>query len=189
MKKYFTLVEVLGVVALIAILGAIGFAGYSYSVSSARESSTKSLIERFSNSLENCRTQNGFIPAARGEFSPINITLTDGDEKITIKDSGSNREYKKGDSNKNNKKFYAVFTRAMDMDSIANSLGDDGVLLDAWGNPVYYRYPGIINKGNFDIISAGPDGVFGTDGDSTPPNSIAKYRENGEMVCDDIGNF
>ena len=189
MKKYFTLVEVLGVVALIAILGAIGFAGYSYAVSSAKESSTRSLIERIGNSMENCRNQNGFIPAARGDFSTIKITLTDGNEKITIRDSSSDKEYKKSDNNKNNKKFYDVFTRSLDMDSITNSLGNDGVLTDAWGNPVYYRYPGIINKGSFDIISAGPDGVFGKDGADTPPNSIDKYREDGEMVCDDIGNF
>lgn len=35
-------------------------------------------------------------------------------------------------------------------------------LLDAWGNPLQYRVPGVHNAGSFDLWSMGPDGVSGT---------------------------
>jgi hypothetical protein len=31
---------------------------------------------------------------------------------------------------------------------------------DAWGNPIRYVCPGPIHKNGFDLISAGPDGIF-----------------------------
>ena len=34
------------------------------------------------------------------------------------------------------------------------------VVLDAWGNPIYYRCPGPIHKDGWDLISCGPNGVF-----------------------------
>ena len=35
-------------------------------------------------------------------------------------------------------------------------------LIDPWGNPYQYRYPGIHNKNSYDIWSKGPDGKDGT---------------------------
>lgn len=36
---------------------------------------------------------------------------------------------------------------------------------DAWGTQLKYEFPGRMNKSNFDVSSAGPDKVFGTDDD------------------------
>jgi general secretion pathway protein G len=38
-------------------------------------------------------------------------------------------------------------------------------LLDPWGEPYQYRYPGSHNKGAYDIWSKGPDKTDGTDDD------------------------
>lgn len=39
------------------------------------------------------------------------------------------------------------------------------VPLDPWGEPYQYRYPGIHNKGSYDLYSKGPDKVDGTEDD------------------------
>lgn len=36
---------------------------------------------------------------------------------------------------------------------------------DAWGTQLKYAFPGRVNKSSFDVSSAGPDKVFGTDDD------------------------
>ena len=38
-------------------------------------------------------------------------------------------------------------------------------LLDPWGNPYTYYFPGTKNPNKPEIISSGPDGVFGNDDD------------------------
>ncbi|MCP4590526.1 MAG: type II secretion system major pseudopilin GspG [bacterium] len=38
-------------------------------------------------------------------------------------------------------------------------------LVDPWGNPFQYRYPGEANESEFDLWSFGPDGIDGTDDD------------------------
>jgi len=39
------------------------------------------------------------------------------------------------------------------------------VPLDPWNNPYHYVYPGVHNKGGYDLWSSGPDGVDGNDDD------------------------
>jgi len=36
---------------------------------------------------------------------------------------------------------------------------------DPWGRPYHYVYPGVHNKGGYDLWSSGPDGVDGNDDD------------------------
>jgi general secretion pathway protein G len=38
-------------------------------------------------------------------------------------------------------------------------------ILDPWGEPYQYRYPGTHNKGGYDVWSKGPDKIDGTDDD------------------------
>ena len=38
-------------------------------------------------------------------------------------------------------------------------------LLDPWGNPYQYRYPGTHNRNSYDVWSMGPSGQSGTDDD------------------------
>ena len=37
--------------------------------------------------------------------------------------------------------------------------------MDPWGEPYQYRYPGMKNKGGYDLFSKGPDKAEGTDDD------------------------
>ena len=34
------------------------------------------------------------------------------------------------------------------------------VVLDAWGQPIYYRCPGPVHKNGWDLISCGPNGLY-----------------------------
>ena len=46
--------------------------------------------------------------------------------------------------------------------------------LDPWGHAYTYEYPGRINANGYDIISAGPDGQFGTADDIVNASITAK---------------
>jgi len=50
--------------------------------------------------------------------------------------------------------------------------------LDPWGEPYQYVYPGVHNKGGYDLFSKGPDKVAGNDDDignwDTPATTTAK---------------
>jgi general secretion pathway protein G len=43
----------------------------------------------------------------------------------------------------------------------------NAILLDAWGDPLFYRTPGVHNPNTYDLWSAGPDGQSGTGDDIT----------------------
>lgn len=47
----------------------------------------------------------------------------------------------------------------------------DKVPLDPWGLEYGYRFPGVKRVGKFDLISAGPDGIFDT------PDDIGNWEE------------
>jgi general secretion pathway protein G len=46
-------------------------------------------------------------------------------------------------------------------------LENAGLLQDAWGCDLHYRFPGLHNPGGYDLWSDGPDGQDGTDDDIT----------------------
>ncbi|MBR7156381.1 MAG: type II secretion system protein GspG [Lentisphaeria bacterium] len=173
MKKRFTLVEILAVVAVIAILSVIGVAGYTYAQNSSRESATKALQSRLTAALETVKNKGGSIPVTNA-FAEITIDTQNSKFKI------GNSEVT-GDDAK-------TFLRTIEVDTLDKHLQGDK-LIDAWGNPIYYRYPGQFNKGGIDLVSAGADGKFGADNADTPPTEISKYKDGKELVCDDVVNF
>lgn len=194
--RRFTLVELLAVMALIAILSALGFGVYSYAKGKARESASEALLKQIEAGLENFHTKNGYYPrSAGGGFGTITFTFAAdgtvesvnfGTETLTRVASPSS----KVDRMKNAK--LESFTKAVDMEVLKSNLDSSGVLTDAWGGTIYYRSPGEFKRGSFDLISAGADGKFGS-GNANDPKGITdlgKFRENaGDRVCDDVFNF
>lgn len=74
MKKRFsfTLVELLGAMALIVILAGIAFSGYSYAMNKAKESATTSTIKQIETALEAAKIKAGYFPANKvNEYTPI----------------------------------------------------------------------------------------------------------------------
>ena len=201
MKKIyrFTLVEILAVMALIAILSAIGFGVYSYAKGKSKESATEALLGQLAAGLESFNAKHHRYPLSGGSFQPVRFTFnTDGtlSEIEFGTGAGSKLTYNSSASNKKQRmenELIESFAKAVDMEVIKNNLDKDGCLVDAWGGKIYYRSPGKFKTGSYDLVSAGPDGEFGTGNAGTPPGGdtdLDKFRDSaGEKVCDDLFNF
>lgn len=190
----FTLVEVLAVVALVSLLAAIGFGAYSYAMNASRESNTKALLKRIEAGLESCRTKFGYYPVSTS-FTEISITLKKDTSLVSAIQFGTDvmsSDYEK------------EFLRVVDEESLKKNMiktlnassGTDTdteksfELEDGWGGKIYYRYPGQINRGGFDLIAPGADGRFGSGNATTPPTArTSYYSTDNEKICDDITNF
>ena len=182
----FTLVEVLAVVALVSLLAAIGFGAYSYAMNASRESNTKALLKRIEAGLESCRTKYGYYPASTSlrliKMKLDSSNLISGVE-FDVADSSSNGTALSDEMRKE-------FLRVIEEESLKKGKTGDFVLEDSWGGAIYYRYPGQINKGGFDLIAPGADGRFGSGNATTPPTArTSYYSTDNEKVCDDITNF
>ena len=188
MKKHnFTLVEILGVIALIVILMVISAGVYTYASNSAKEKATQATVTRVYNALQLLQDK-GFLPVTGGDYVKIAIANVSGDLLLKINDTvvGSTDE-KKSNYKKNVAK---LFSQAIDGESVASIQNGSGELCDAWGQPIYICFPGKFNKGGIDIISAGGDGGFGKEAKETPVTGIDNYKDSeGDVICDDISNF
>lgn len=175
-KDNFTLIEILGVTALIIILLLIGVGAYSYAVDSSREKSTRATITRLENAFKMIQDK-GLLQ------------VTTGSAYVKIKFDSENKEVSLG-SEEISGEAWKLFVKAVDADSIDSILDSDNFICDGWEQPLYLRFPGKFNRGGFDIISAGSDGTFGTGDAAEPATEIGKYKDSaGELICDDIANF
>lgn len=185
----FTLVEVLAVVALVSLLAAIGFGAYSYAMNASRESNTKALLKRIEAGLESCRTKYGYYPASQN-FRWILIQLDTSTKLVSgIQFDVSSSETGMSGTSLSDE-MRKEFLRVVEEESLKKGKTGDFVLEDSWGGAIYYRYPGQINKGGFDLIAPGADGRFGSGNATTPPTArTSYYSTDNEKVCDDITNF
>ncbi|MBP5530539.1 MAG: prepilin-type N-terminal cleavage/methylation domain-containing protein [Lentisphaeria bacterium] len=202
-KSYrFTLVELLAVMALISILSAIGFGVYSYAKNKSKESASEALLGQITAGLESFNAKHHRYPSSGGSFQPVKFTFGNSDGTLSKIDFGSEvLTLHTGSLTKKQRmenELIESFAKAVDIQTLKNNLtppDSNGVceLVDAWGGKIYYRSPGKFKTGSYDLISAGPDGGFGTGGASTPPNGnddLDKFRNSaGEKVCDDLFNF
>ena len=181
MKKHnFTLVEILGVIALIVILMVISAGVYTYASNSAKEKATQATVTRVYNALQLLQDK-GFLPVTGGDYVKIAI-----DNSLLLKINGT----VVGADDKKKKSIAKLFSQAIDGESVASIQNGSGELCDAWGQPIYICFPGKFNKGGIDIISAGGDGGFGKEANETPVTGIDNYKDSeGDVICDDISNF
>lgn len=184
MKKHnFTLVEILGVIALIVILMVISAGVYTYASNSAKEKATQATVTRVYNALQLLQDK-GFLPVTGGDYVKIAIANVSGDLLLKINDTVVDADDKK------KKSIAKLFSQAIDGESVASIQNGSGELCDAWGQPIYICFPGKFNKGGIDIISAGGDGGFGKEAKETPVTGIDNYKDSeGDVICDDISNF
>ena len=196
MKRYFsfTLVEILIVTVLVALLAAIGFAGYGYAMNASRRAATESLIQQISAGLENFKIKNGYYPVSKEGYKPI-IFKQNGDFITCIcwgnKDSDNKYETSWGDSSDTQPKASVkAFLKPFDQEKLKKNINiSSEQLVDSWGGAIYYRYPGKFNKTGFDLIAPGEDGQFGSNLKSGEKLDEAEFKDGSEWACDDISNF
>lgn len=165
----FTLIEILVVITIIAVLASIGFGTYMLVNRTAAEKNCKLLIENVGMQLE--KRVNQQFTAEERALLEAGVLDTDG-------------VFPAGDgSATSTKNLVALIAGDFDNDGTVDDdqkpliseidpkytgrgrLVRDGLLVDPWNRPMYYRYPGEKNnmENGFDLWSAGPDGKTSTD--------------------------
>ncbi len=223
-RRSFTLVELLTVVAIIGMLLGLGFGGYTYAMQRSRISETEALIKRISAALEANKAKYGFYPQTMKDrndknkddyrfmleldVAPHNYKTYERYEQVTGLVNDNDEDSLKG-SYKYPEEYMEAWRKNVDFENLAQHARafDDAhpvlYVVDAWGNPLFYRCPGKRNPQSFDLISAGPDGLIGD-----PQENRALWKEDlselgsyfkskvdkvsqeaNNVTFDDIGNF
>ena len=161
-RTSFTLVEIIMVVALIAVLTGIAIGGYSYARGAARESATRATIKQLEAALENAKVKHGFYLPDKGEKLYI-LYEGNADAANLAKEKWAKEDLKD---------CIAVFLKTLDVESMRQYVDDTGAVCDAWGNPIVYKAPDTTDPDKkkhkpFTLRSKGPDGEDGGDDDIT----------------------
>lgn len=178
MRKHpFTLLELLTVIVIIAVLAGILLGGLNYASRRADEAKTLAIMEDFATALEAFRVDYGFYPIQRptsGDPKGDNLKV---DFHDSVWDVFVNRDTLP-EPNKKNRAY---------MEGTTDASEDE--LLDAYGNALYYRCPGLRNPQKYDLWSKGPDATHGEKKDNTSGNlgsdvPISSYMPgNGDDIC------
>ncbi len=185
MKKRhtFTLVEILTTIAILAILAGISLGVTKLAFGKAHESKNQALIKMIEVALEQYKSKYGYYPNSGDKprlFTMDMVNLKDDTDKTRVLtnniwqyfDEDFKKTFVKQTSPANNDIFY-------------------GYVIDAKGNPLIYRCPGLFNTGSFDLGSVGEDGYIGDKvelvNQGTKLENIAHYEKFGQG--DDIVNF
>lgn len=193
MKKRhtFTLVEILTTIAILAILAGISLGVTKLAFGKAHESKNQALIKMIEVALEQYKSKYGYYPNSGDKprlftMDMVDLTLTagesDNDKKTRVL---TNNIWQYFDED-----FKKTFVKQT---PLANNDIFYGYVIDAKGNPLVYRCPGIFNTGSFDLGSVGEDGYIGdkvkqVNQDTKLENiSDSDYEKFGQG--DDIVNF
>jgi len=166
----FSLVEMLVVIAILAVLGGFGFGTYMLVNKQAKVEQAAMMIEQLSSSLE----VRGNQPFSKLDLDDLQGVLSigsrypDGDGSRTS--TTGLLALLSGDYDSSGRIDDARSPMFPQIDPDYQGKGKyamDGLIVDPWLNPLRYEFPGYNNnvEDGFDIWSAGPDGVFDTEDD------------------------
>ena len=142
-RNYFSLVELMAVIGIIAILAGIVFAGLRFAQSRALEAQTIAFMEQFETALEKFHGDYGYYPVMKDAG---NVNFDDSAWDLFTNHS----------SNKIGKPY---------MEGIYHGYG---VFSDGYGEPFQYQFPNGVSSRNttkYALWSKGADGVGGNDDD------------------------
>ena len=142
MQPAFTLLEILTVIAIIAVLASLTFGGMSYYDQKMKYSRTEVLIASIERALEDYKSDNGAYPVSAGIGNTVPLfDALYGDGTNVYLDT-LNPDFKGKQRNVSESAPYNI--------------------VDAWGKALRYRHDSnnMANpKQDYDLISLGPNGV------------------------------
>lgn len=156
----FTLIELIMVVAIIAILASLTIGGLRYYDEKTKYSRTEVLIKSIESALEEYKRDNGSYPASTGNSRVLFTALYGDGTNVyldTLNPSFTGKKRNVSDSSP----YYIV---------------------DSWGNEIRYRHDaGVSNMANpphdFDLNSRGPNGIgdFGSTSEQAKADDINNW--------------
>lgn len=195
-RNPFTLVELLTTITILAVLAGIALGVTKLVFTKAHESKNRAVIKMIEIALEQYKTKYGYYPNS-GE-TPVRFILDRVDLTIdpsTIGSSPSELDKKTRVLSNNIWQFFDESFKKTYVKQIPTSDSNVfyGYVIDAKGNPLIYRCPGLFNTSSFDLGSAGEDGCLGDGGVQINSNkeieaiTASEYEKFGQG--DDIVNF
>lgn len=177
-RRSFTLVEILAAVGIIAILAGMALGVTSYVRNKNREVQTTATIRILEMALGQHRAKFGNYPSFQDPPSfPSYFKLPQDHKLIALLD----------DVQYNGSDVTGIKGLNIRKD------GSDIIVLDGWGSPLVYVYPGVFNRTKFDLGSVGPDKLFGDDSggmlDSSWGTRTSGAYKSHFGKADDITNF
>lgn len=191
-RKNFTLVELLTVVAIIGVLVGIVMGLMSLASGKMSEAKTRSVITQLSVALENYKAKYGYYIQQKVAYT---FYLDDVDKGTTPPDAQKIT---------NNFCQYIDYARMLSKDTAtattaAVSATNRAWVVDGYGYPIIYRCPGYYNRNGFDLGSLGMDGKFGQlstggvaynlDGSTASKEAVTNGYKSKFGTGDDIVNF
>jgi prepilin-type N-terminal cleavage/methylation domain-containing protein len=177
----YTLVEMLVVIAIIAILIGIGAGGYTVARKWMAKSSTEALLSKLKIALESYKNDKGYYPQPN-----VDATVSTEDAPNFRLDTNS-KDYSSGThpeeelQPRNNMNNFIDYSK-IQQDQSLKIPGNPNIYFvkDGWNTPagnetfgaIKYRCPGLINKTTFDLYSAGPDRRFASHPDIDTEDDI-----------------
>lgn len=161
----YSLVEMLVVLAIIAILVGLGAGGYTVARRWLAQSQTEALLAKLKLAIESYKNDKGYYPLPQ-DGNPHNFRLDANANDFSGSASGDELQPR------NNMSYFMDYSKLRQDQSYKKAEGEF-LVKDGWNSPagdedfgaIKYRCPGIINKTSFDLYSAGPDREFGTSDD------------------------
>ena len=191
--RFFTLIEIIVAVALLALLIGIAASSYRAVHDRALETRSRAMLENLRLAIEDIHDRLGFLPGTNG-FETITVTQVNGiPVRFAFGTSGSPGSVltpaEPGVPPTAANRAYELLIKELELPTLLSRLNSSGQLTDNWGTPIYYSGPGKINVAAFDLVSAGGDILFGKDKAALPPETEDAYRQDGKMLCDDLVFF
>ncbi|MFA4943649.1 MAG: type II secretion system protein GspG [Lentisphaeria bacterium] len=163
-QRHFTLIELLAVIAIIAILAGIVIASASFAMHKASETKTKSQMRQLEIALQQYKEIFGFFP-----LQPAVAEIT---QQFVEGKAGSPRMHglERPDPDPANWNDPGIPLLPLQNFKFLHSTADPTILIlvDAFGKPYYYRCPGFYNQESYDLFSTGVDGRSVYDGKKIP---------------------
>lgn len=189
-RLYYTLLEILIVVSIVAVLAATGLGVTSFVRNKIAETQTETTIKLVEMAFQKFHQQNGMYPESAespflaidlgacesvdafqklwiGGFNDITLPSNFPTSKVGLKIRGIRLEY-------TDEKYY---------------------ILDGWNRRIFYLNPGVFNSGSYDLISFGADALAGDGSGSTTAVNLFtadKFKDASqypEQTGDDVTNF